>query len=112
MIDYFSKKSAKDFKNTKKFWKFYRDSIKIRSDKSGSTVPTNIIKDGIEISDQTELAEIFNAHFTSIGSCSLSSSDKCTRFIKSHFNDLKNRNVFTTDIDGFNFTRFSKRRSC
>ena len=36
-----------DFKNTKKFWQFYKSSIRLKSDVQGSECP-NIIKDNDE----------------------------------------------------------------
>ena len=45
IIAYFENKSAKDFKNSKKFWQFYKSWVKIRSDKSSSDEPSQISVD-------------------------------------------------------------------
>jgi hypothetical protein len=40
LLSFFEKKGTKDFKNSKKFWDFYKTSVKIRSDRAHSDSPT------------------------------------------------------------------------
>ena len=108
MISYFEFKSPKDFKNSKKFWKLYKNTIKIRSDKSGSDGPTQIMNDSNAVSDPAEIAELFNKFFTSINSVSLSSNNESVQFIEKHFNNLKKEKIFDTKLDGFSFSRVSE----
>ncbi len=100
---YFENKGAKDFKNSKKFWDFYKTSIKIRSDKSYSETPTHIIDNNLDITDPSKICTLFNNFFTSIESLSISKNDECVEFIDNHFKDLKNENKLITPADNFNF---------
>jgi hypothetical protein len=52
---YFASKSAKDFKNSKKFWKFYKSLIKLRSDTSLSDCPDLIFHNGSNYSEPLEI---------------------------------------------------------
>lgn len=108
MITYFEFKSAKDFKNSKKFWKLYKNTIRIRSDKSGFDGPTQIIHDSNAVSDPAIIADLFNKFFTSINSVSLSSKNDSVQFIDKHFNTLKKDKIFNTKFDGFSFSRVTE----
>ena len=100
---YFENKGTKDFKNSKKFWQFYKSSIKLRSDKNCSNEPNLIVKDNAQITEPSEIASLFNTYFTSIRSVSFSKMDESVQFIESHFNDLKKKKLLNTDIIGFSF---------
>ena len=100
---YFENQGTKDFRNSKKFWQFYKSSVKLRSDKSENEGPNLITYDGQSVSDPVEIVSIFNNFFTSIESVSLSSKDESHSFIDKHFNDLKKKNILKTNINGFSF---------
>ena len=97
-----------DFKNSKKFWEFYKSSIKIRSDKSQSKSPNLLITDNVRTSDPEKISNLFNGFFTSIESISLTKNDKCIDFIDNLFNDLKKENRIRTSSSGFSFQRTSE----
>ena len=106
LINYFEKKGSKDFKNTKKFWEFYKSSVKIRSDKNRSHA--NLILEGDkQIIVPEDIATLFNNFFTSLESSSLAPNSDCDIFIKEHFSNLKNRKVFETSSSGFSFKDIS-----
>ena len=63
--EYFQTQTTKDFKNSKKFWQFYKSSVKLRSDKSDDC--PEIIQNGdVKASTAGEQAEMFNSFFTNI----------------------------------------------
>ena len=90
-MSYFEKKGTKDFRNSKKFWEFYKSSVKIRSDKSQSEFPNLIIENEISVTDPENISALFNNFFTSIESVSLASKDECVKFTEDLFNKTKKR---------------------
>ena len=96
----------KDLRTTKKFWEFYKSSVKIRSDKNRSHA--NLILEGDkQIIVPEDIATLFNNFFTSLESSSLAPNSDCDIFIKEHFSNLKNRKVFETSSSGFSFKDIS-----
>ena len=89
IIAYFDNKGPRDFKNSKKFWTFYKSWVKLRSDKTGSDGPNQIMHDSEMVSDPVKIVDLFNSYFTSIESVSLSNQDASVKFIENHFNSLK-----------------------
>ncbi len=51
MIEYYSLKTNKDFKNSKSFWSFYSTSIIIKSDKTNDTGITSVQDNNILITE-------------------------------------------------------------
>jgi hypothetical protein len=49
----------RDFKNSKKFWEFYKSSVKIRSDKSYTTYPHLILDGNRNVNDPDEISTLF-----------------------------------------------------
>jgi hypothetical protein len=98
LIEYFQNKKMNDFKNSKKFWEFYKSLIKIRSDKSQSKSPNLLLTDNVRTSDPETISNLFNGFFTSIESISSTKNDKCIDFIDNLFNELikgkPNSNIF------------------
>ena len=71
MIEYFSDKTSKDFKNSKKFHNFYKTYVKSKRSKNASTIPA-FVSDGVNSADTTEsIAGLFNNFFTNIKSANL-----------------------------------------
>ena len=62
--EYFEKKTSYDFKNSKKFWSFYKSSIKIRSDLAFDENPETIQHGELNANSIPEQAEMFNNFFT------------------------------------------------
>ena len=106
IIDYFKDKNASYFKKSKKFWDFYKTSVKLKSDQLITEGPNNIlINDHLE-TDPEEIDTVFNKFFTSIKSLSLSSIDQCNEFIKNHLNELKKDGKINIPESGFKFEKF------
>jgi len=103
LLAFFEKKGTKDFKNSKKFWEFYKTSIKLRSDRAQSDSPTLIIENETATTDPVELSNLFNNFFTSINSISISNNDECVKFTEVLFNKMKTENKFKTSLKGFSF---------
>ena len=105
MIIYFESKQIKDFKNSKKFWQFYKSSIKLKSDVSSSDMPTTMTNGDQSASTFEDIASMFNSFFTSISSVSLTSKDECHSFINDHFKQLKRDSIISPG--SFSFTPVS-----
>ena len=103
--DYFENKGTKDFKNSKKFWQFYRSSIKLLSYKVRSDGTNFLVHEENPVTAPEKIVEIFNNFFTSIESISISNKDENVDFIQNHFNDLKKKKILINDLDGFSFKR-------
>lgn len=99
-LAFFKCKVTKGFKNYKKFWEFYKSSVKIRSDKSQSDFPTLIIDNDIAVTDPEELSTLFNNVFTSIGSVSICKNDECVNFTDI-FTKFEDEKKFNTSMVGF-----------
>ena len=86
MIEFYKVKGISDFKNSKKFWNFYKNSIKIKSDTSSyQNHPTSIFHDGQLFTSPDEISNMFNTFFTSIKSESSIHIDEASRQILLHF---------------------------
>ena len=108
LINYFEKQGTKDFKNSKKFWDFYKSSVKIRSDKSNCDIPKMIYDDNdLPVIIPDEIALLFNNFFTSIESISITSNDECVNFNNKLFNKMKSENELATTLQGFSFRNIS-----
>ena len=96
MIDYFKSKSMRSFKNSKRFWDFYSSIVTVKSKKASVNGSSNInlIRDDTHIyTEQVDIAEAFNLHFTNIQSESKATQDRCVDFIENHFNEMINVKV-------------------
>jgi hypothetical protein len=103
--EFFKGKTQKDFKNSKKFYKFYKSSIKLRRDSSNGEFTEAIQFDDISASNAPDQAELFNNYFSNVESTSLSTEDESGRFIFEKFKELKKTNTFKTP--GFSFKEFN-----
>ncbi len=101
MIEYFDSKQIRDFKNSKKFWQFYKSSIKLKSDVSSSDMPTTMTNGDQSASTFEDIASMFNSFFTSISSVSLTSKDECHTFINDHFKQLKRDSLISPGCFSF-----------
>ena len=68
MIEYFKTTTPKDFKNSKKFWKFYSSYMPLKSDKSGKQLINNIKNGSVLAEDPASIGNLFNNFFTSLSS--------------------------------------------
>ena len=78
IISYFADKTSKDFKNSKKFWKFYSTTIKVKSHEKSNELPPVIHNEDEYADDPASIAKLFNKFFTTI---SFSSSISDLEFI-------------------------------
>ncbi|CAF0894590.1 unnamed protein product [Brachionus calyciflorus] len=74
-----------DFKNAKKFWKFYSPLVKIKSDKSSNGTTINIKVNEKIVDEKEELCDIFNNFFTTIKSSSNVPIENSIAFINDNF---------------------------
>ena len=88
MCEYYKSKGISDFKNSKKFWQFYRKSIKVKSDLTNTVYPSIIKFGDVMATYPDDIADLLNVFFTSIKSNSTPSIlmkvvDKFSRTFKS-----------------------------
>ena len=55
----------KDVKNSKLFWEFYQNEMKIKSDKSNYKTPNSILFNNKILSNDDDITDAFNKHFSS-----------------------------------------------
>ena len=106
LIEFFSRKKSNDFNDSKKFWKFYKNHVKTKSDTGDNNIDSIIHQDKI-ITNDDELCEVFNMFFTSIAPASKLSQDDCHRFIYHHFRDMKNQ--FIKNVSEFSFREVNEK---
>jgi exonuclease III len=104
MIEFFKNKEMKDFKNSKKFFNFYKSSFKIKSDKSNCILP-NFLTDGKNsASNPLDMSRLINKNFTNIKSVSDASNVECEKFISSTFDNIfKNKKLPQLSDSNFKF---------
>ena len=88
MIDYFKDKKSNDFKNSGKFWEFYRSHVKLKSDGNNEDLHMNILLGDEIVTDKQEIATVFNEFFTNLNSQTVFETGDCNRFIFQQFKDL------------------------
>jgi hypothetical protein len=89
MIEYFKDKGISDFKNSKKFWQFYRASIRLKSDIPLSTCPSAIRDGDTILTSPDDISNSFNSFFTSIKSTSTVDVQEAKKRILKNFQELK-----------------------
>ncbi|RNA00480.1 hypothetical protein BpHYR1_048781, partial [Brachionus plicatilis] len=75
MKSFFESKSSKDLKNSKKFWSFFKSSIKTRGEADFNSIPEELVWADTKASNPVDQVEMFNSCFASISSSSLSGDD-------------------------------------
>ena len=85
LIEFFKDKTMNDFKNAKKFWKFYSPLVKIKSDKSSIGTTINIKVNEKIVDEKEELCDIFNNFFNTIKSSSNVPIENSIAFINDNF---------------------------
>jgi hypothetical protein len=91
MIEYFKNTCPKDFKNSKKFWKFYSVYMPLKNDKSVNQTIKSVKHGDITAEDPVSIGNLFNNVFTSLSSSSTADLDECIDFTKNHFNSIKDK---------------------
>jgi exonuclease III len=86
MIEYFKDKGISDFK---KFWQFYRASIRLKSDIPLSTCPSAIRDGDTILTSPDDISNSFYSFFTSIKSTSTLDVQEAKKRILKNFQDLK-----------------------
>ena len=105
MIEFFSDKTAKDFKNSKKFHRFYKSYIKSKNNKTSNSIPA-FISDGKNSADNPEaIAGLFNKFFTNIKSDSVENVSESAKYIQETFNNLKKEKLINTPECNFSFNK-------
>ena len=89
MIEFFSHKTQNDFKNSKKFFDFYKSTMKTKNDNSIDDIPLKLLVNGIENDISTPIVDVFNQFFVSLSSESTSDNTESLRFIDQTFGELK-----------------------
>jgi len=85
MIKYFKTTKPKDFKNSKKFWKFYPNYISFKSDKSGQQ-SINAIKQGSVLdNDPVSKGNITTVKVSFLARDQARANYFCTTFHYDHF---------------------------
>ena len=103
LIEFFSDKTGKDFKNTKKYWYFYSSLINIKSNNNSNELPS-IMSNGSEYADSPKtIACLFNKFFTSIQSNSLAEDDECRKYVIDRFKLIKENKLIGTPSNKFEF---------
>jgi hypothetical protein len=106
MKEFFALKSAKDFKNSKKFWNFYKSSIKIKSDVSIDDLENHeIVLGSITAQTLNDKVNIFNIFFTSLQSSFETNEYDSAKYIFNQFRTMKNKFNLKTPI--FSFKKFT-----
>lgn len=93
LINYFSNCNTKDFKNSKKFWKFYSSIIKIKSQNTADTIPSIINYDYKFANDSLSIANLFNHYFSSIQKSNIIPNEENFNYINNRF-----QNIFANKI--------------
>jgi hypothetical protein len=106
LINYFQTKTPKDFKESKKFWKFYSTFMSVKSDKSGNQSIKCIKYDETLAEDPISIGNLFNSFFTSLSSNSTANIDECIDYSKNHFNDIKDK--LNVEQNSFKFHKISQ----
>ena len=96
---------SKDFKNSKKFWNFYKSSIKTRGDIDLDSSPEELIWNNTKIFNPVDQVEMFNSCFASIAFSSFSGKNDSAKYIFDDFRELKSNNSISTSL--FSFIEFS-----
>jgi transcription elongation factor Elf1 len=90
--EYYKSKQITDFKNSKKFWDYYKASIRVKSDLPASFLPTRIVnEDGRVLSSPSDVADGFNKFLTNIKSSSKITLDSAEHQIYKTFSLLKEK---------------------
>ena len=73
-------KTPKVIKNSKLFWELYQNDIKIKSDKSNHLTPNSIYFDNEILTNEVDITNAFNKHFSSFVSEKNVSDSDCNSF--------------------------------
>lgn len=96
MIEFFSDKTASNFKSSKKYWEFYKTVVKTK--KSSVTNINNIrLDDDTTVQDSNEMANVFNQHFTNLLAKTEVSENDAKFYINETFIKLKRNNSIKFD---------------
>ncbi|CAF1131679.1 unnamed protein product [Brachionus calyciflorus] len=95
LIKFFQDKTINDFKNARKFWKFFSPLIKVKSDKSTNDTISSIKFNNNSIDNKSEICNIFNSFFTSMSSTSKATFDESAAFINESFKNVESTFEFS-----------------
>ena len=80
--------TPKDVKNSKLFWEFYQNEMKIKSDKSNYNTPNSILFNNKILSNDDDITDAFNKHFSSLVSENNVNDSDCNGFIFKNFQNI------------------------
>ncbi len=102
-----NKKESKDFKNSKKFWRFYSNFVNIKSGRKVNTYPCRLSDGKSLATDPVSIANLFNTYFTNISSSSSVSLQDCIEFTDQRFEELFNTNFLVRPLENFKFEKIN-----
>ena len=108
MVQFYSDKSLSAFATNQKYWDFYNSVIKTKKSSEAQAF-ANIIdaETNSSISTPSEIAKIFNRHFTNISCNPMVSDSESTSYINGCFLELKRSGRLVVPNEGFSFKQFS-----
>ena len=95
-------KTPKDIKNSKLFWELYQNDIKIKSDKSNHLTPNFIFFYNEILTNEVDITNAFNKHFSFFVSKKNVSDSDCNSFIFKNFQNIYASNQLK--LQNFNFS--------
>jgi hypothetical protein len=108
LIVYFQNKTSNDFKNTKKFFDFYSNYYKMKSDKSNLIQTKSLTWNEINADRPSDIANLFNKYFTSISSISSDTKTTIDLYINNCFPTFVPSGIANSQKFSFNYVTNSK----
>ena len=85
-IEFYTKKTTKDFGSSKKFWEFYASAVNIKKDRSTCKIPKSINVENELVEEPGRIANEFNKFFSSFSAGDEAIPVKeCANFILNNF---------------------------
>jgi hypothetical protein len=97
---YMVNKTIKDFKSMKEYWTHQSKHVPVRSDKSNQSTPSALLLNELEISDEDQIADAFNCHFTNFESMPTKTVPECLHNVSRAFVKIEE------DSDKYLFNNF------
>ena len=104
MTNYFSSQTAKDIKNSKKFYQFYSSYIKLKSDGEVDK-DINLMVNEQLLTNKQEVANEFNKFFSNLNSNFHTDHKDCEKFV---FQQFKKMNITKMDEFKFDYTNLDE----
>ena len=105
MIEYFKGKQSSHFGSSKKFWNFYKAVVKTKKSNDSQLIPNIVDSNNISHTLPTDIANIFNYHFTNLSTNSSICDNDAIKYVDDFFNHRKSSGFLKTGT--FSFINFS-----